>query len=108
MSELPTNANICIVNGPFYPVNLAWVPQVGDFIQLTSKIDMTAKEQVFNFRLKVVAIVHKMTDVTNKSDPISKGFHWVDVYAEKADIPNLGNHFEWIDVSDEDDGTESP
>ena len=87
MAELPTNANICEVNGAYYPVYLTWIPRVGDYIDLTSFIDMADKRD-FSHQYKVVDIVHTIQDVTDKTTKPSKGSQWVDVYVKPARIPD--------------------
>jgi len=86
MSELPTNGNIVIPNDAFYPVNFKWIPRVGELIDLTSMIDLADKQPNWKFQFRVVQVVHTMTDVTDKSDPVSTGSHWVDVFVEETII----------------------
>ena len=39
------------------------------------------------YQFRVVDVVHTMHDVTDRTDPVSKGYHWVDIYVEKAHMP---------------------
>jgi hypothetical protein len=41
-NELPTNGNICIIDGAYYPVNFQWIPRNGDLLQLTSMIEISS------------------------------------------------------------------
>jgi len=43
MSELPIDANICKMNGPYYPMKLNAVPHAGGLVQLFSFVHQAAK-----------------------------------------------------------------
>ena len=83
-TKLPTNANICEINdGAYYQVQLEWLPRVGDLIDLYSALDALSKHPPRHF-YEVVAVMHEVHDVTEKSNPVSKGAHWVNVFVKPS------------------------
>lgn len=44
MSNLPIEANICEIDGAYYPVRLHAIPRVGELIDLFSFIEQAAQE----------------------------------------------------------------
>lgn len=79
MTELPINTHICEINGPHYEVQLWSIPRVGELIDLFSMADLQSKHEPSHL-YKVVQIIHKIRDVTGKTDPPSKGQHFVEVW----------------------------
>jgi hypothetical protein len=80
MNKPTVDANICIVDGPHYPVRLKWVPRVGEIINLYSLIDATAKDPDAFHSLEVEAVVHHLYDVSEKHP---EG-HFVTVFAQPS------------------------
>jgi hypothetical protein len=85
MAELPINANISEIDGAYYPVQLKWVPRVGELIDLWSFIDQVGNYPPMH-HYEVVQVVHKLYDVT---DHAREGHHFVTVYVR----PSQSNFF---------------
>lgn len=76
--ELPINANICEIDGPYYPVRLEWLPRKGDLIDLYSFLDTEKK------KYEVVQVVHKLYDISKEIAQSHKGHHFVDVHVRPS------------------------
>jgi hypothetical protein len=83
MAELPINANISEIDGSYYPVNLQWVPRVGELIDLWSFIDQADKRPPAR-HYEVVQVVHRIHDVTDKGGREHKGAHFLTVHVKQA------------------------
>ena len=81
MSESKVNANISEVEGPFYPVRLAWVPRVGELIDFYTLVDSVRGLRV---RYEVVQIVHQLHALTDEVSAGSEGHHFVTVLVKAA------------------------
>jgi hypothetical protein len=82
MSELPIEANICEINGPYYPVRLYAVPRVGELIDLFSFIDQADKHPQPRKFYQVVQVVHEVRDVSEKIPQSKGGCHFVTVFVK--------------------------
>ncbi len=83
MARVQTSYSIIEVDGgPWYRVQLKFVPQVGEFVRLFSSMD-AANSKEANHRFEVVAVVHKLGDVSEGHD----GHHEVEVWVKRAESP---------------------
>jgi hypothetical protein len=89
MGSFPVNANICEVNGPYYPVKLTWLPRVDDLIDLRSHSEQTDGGQPSR-HYKVVQVVHRIREFAEKASPSHGGFHFVEIYVAPAESPHFG------------------
>ena len=89
MGSFPVNANICEVNGPYYPVKLTWIPRVDDLIDLRSYSEQTDGTQPAR-HYKVVQVVHRIREIAEKGSRSDGGFHFVEIYVAPAESPHFG------------------
>jgi hypothetical protein len=83
MAELPIEANICEIDGAYYPVRLHSVPRVGELIDLFSFIDQADNRPPLK-HYEVVQVVHKIYDVTEKIPQSKGGQHFVSVFVKPS------------------------
>lgn len=92
MSTSKQNANIVIVESgeinAYYQVALEFLPNVGDFIELTSLMDQKSGH-TSKHRLQVDQITHAMTDIDTKSKPETGGGHFVTIHTSRVDVPEV-------------------
>jgi hypothetical protein len=89
MTNLPTNAQICEVDGAFYDVRLWSVPHIGDLIDLFSMIDLHDQREPAH-QYQVAQVVHAIRDVIDKTDPPSWGQHLVRIWVKPASSDFFG------------------
>lgn len=82
--DLPINANICEVNGLYYPVRLAWLPRPGDLIDLYSYLEAAAKRPDVKRYYEVVQVVHELRDIAEKVQQSHHGYHFVTVHVKPS------------------------
>ena len=87
MASLPINANICELDGAYYPVRLEWVPRVGELIDLFSYIEQ-ADGRPSGRHYEVIRVIHKLRDIADKVPASHDGCHFVEVHVKAAD-PSL-------------------
>ncbi len=81
------NANISeIDDGPYYRVQLSWIPRVGDHIDLHSLKDASDGHQAAHY-YEVTQVVHNLLDVT---DAEPNGSHFVTVHVRPIAKPAEG------------------
>jgi hypothetical protein len=83
MAELPINANISELGGALYEVRLQWVPRVGELIDLYSFVDTVAHQPPAH-RYEVVQVIHRLHDVTDKTDLGRDGHHFVRILVKRS------------------------
>jgi len=85
MSKPLLEANICELDGTYFPVKLHAVPRVGELINLFSFIEQAAGYQPAKY-YQVVHVVHKMYDAAgDASDKGHKtGWHFVEVFVKPS------------------------
>ena len=88
MPELPVNANIVEAGGAYYSVKLAWVPRVGELIDLWSFADQADGYKPVH-RYEVVQVIHRLYDLTDKVPQGQAGFHFVTVHVK----PSASSYF---------------
>jgi hypothetical protein len=92
MSTPNYNANIVIVEeseiNAYYQVGLEFLPNVGDFIELTSLLDEKSGHPS-KHRLQVDQITHEITDIDTKSKPQTGGGHFVTIHASPVEVPEV-------------------
>jgi hypothetical protein len=76
-------ANICEIDGAHYQVKLHAIPRVGELIDLYSFLDQSTNHPPFK-HYKVVQVVHKMYDVSEKIPKSMDGYHYVSVFVRPA------------------------
>ena len=90
MPRVESNAHIKEEGqGAYYNVRLEFVPREGDLIDLWSYEDQGTGHPPAH-RYEVVKIVHKVYDISDKTDPGGKGGQFVTVIVRDAISP----HFE--------------
>jgi hypothetical protein len=84
MAERQANANadVAFVDGPSYPVRLAWLPREGDLLDLYSFVDKSTGKKP-SHRGEVVRVVHYLHDVSDKTDN-QQGHHFVTVHVKSS------------------------
>mgnify|MGYP001272455343 FL=1 len=84
MAKRPANANadVAFVDGPSYPVRLAWLPREGDLIDLYSFVDKTMGKKPTH-RAEVVQVVHYLHDVSDKTNDQQER-HFVTVHVKSS------------------------
>jgi hypothetical protein len=83
MPDVPINANIMEVDGPYYQVRLTWLPRVGDIIDLHSYLEQHAGKDAKKW-YEVVQVVHQIHDVTDKVRQSLAGHHWVNIHVRNS------------------------
>ena len=82
LKDLPTIANICMSDGPYYRVRLEWLPRVGDFISLFSFADQASNDPNTH-SFEVVRVVHDLYDVT---ESFPEGKHFVSIHVKASNF----------------------
>lgn len=80
----PIFANICEIDGPYFPVKLYAVPHVGELIDLTSLIDLIAQRPDSRHFYEVVQVRHELHDVPQDDPRYEKGNHSVSVFVKRS------------------------
>jgi hypothetical protein len=84
MAKLLIEANICEIDGVYYPVKLHSVPRVGELIDLFSFIEQANNRSPMK-HYEVVQVVHKIYDVAEKIPQSKDGQHFVTVFVKPSD-----------------------
>src|SRR5215813_11361043 len=89
MDELPIAARLIEVNdGPSYGLKVKAVPRVGELIELYSYLEAQAKQPTFKY-YEVVAVVHKIHEVSERVPVSEPGAHEVRIYVKESHSSNL-------------------
>jgi hypothetical protein len=92
MTKVNHNANIVIIEesqlNAYYQVTLGFLPNIGDFITLTSLVDIRTGHESHH-ELRVDQIIHEISDIDVKSDMPKSGFHFVTILASRVDVPEV-------------------
>ncbi|HEY0602865.1 MAG TPA: hypothetical protein VGD58_08135 [Herpetosiphonaceae bacterium] len=84
MSKPTIQANICEIDGGYYPGKLHSIPNVGDLIDLQSFIDQAANYPPVK-HYEVVRVVHKIHDVSEKIPHTKDGYHFISIFVKPSD-----------------------
>lgn len=86
MSELPIEANICEIDGPFFRVKLHAIPQRGDLINLFSYLYHAAGVPPKK-HYEVVQVVHHLHDMDKEHPELYDGHQFLMIYVKPATGP---------------------
>lgn len=86
MAAVETSYSVVEVGGgAWYRVQLKFAPKVGELIDLFSKADVASGHEA-SHRFEVVAVVHKLGDVSSAGE----GYHEVIVWVERSNSSFFG------------------
>lgn len=83
MSELPIDASICEIGGPYYQAKLHAVPRIGELIQLYSFAEAAVQMPPMK-HYEVVQVVHGLHDVFDKASQSKDGSHFVTIFVKSS------------------------
>lgn len=89
MTELPINANISEIDGPYYAVKLQWVPRAGELIDLWTFTEQAEHGSPVH-HYEVVQVVHRITTALDKGGREHKGQHVVTIHVKRVDPTVFG------------------
>lgn len=87
MSEIKFNATIQETGDgiqPYYQVQIAFVPRVGEFIDLYSFVEQAGNRPP-NRNYEVIKVVHRIHDVTDRFSVSREGSHFVQIFVKLSD-----------------------
>lgn len=82
MKKKLTNATVIEMGGAWYPVLLDFIPRVGEYIVLSSAVDLRSGDYHIH-RYVVEHVIHTLGDHTKENDE----HQFVEIFVRTADFP---------------------